>query len=446
MKIFNNLDAIFASEDYYPFFDVKPLRKGIVTNLQERFDYHISLAKCYFVEEYIEREWRELYSLHYSKTNYDISNKVTRIHFISERIDTYTNIKEDNYLGYITIRPLPSVINVVSRARLRFFKEQYNITKTDRIKINNIKTIVNLPHKTISYESFPFTTQDGVVTVCAHSDILMLSKYMYKKFNFNFLTTSSMLSYINQHNGRKIPNQGLLLEQMVEVLNKQNYNPSLFRFENLYLPIENEIKNEYEIEDIYFAEIIISAVLSGLPVLFLFENHVVIINGYIEKANGDVEFTIFDDSSYFMKKYFNAEKKYTANVKSEIIQKSIVDCKSQCNSQFAIIPTFDRFYFRYKELYILLNTKLKKIVTKSTKQDSFVSYKAGLIESKRLIRYSTEFDDIKFGHYVWYVRWYENGTFIGASLIDAVAHKNDFIKSIIVDFISKDDLEKTKRR
>jgi len=358
-----DIKDIFVKK-FYPFYDVKSLVDGIVINLHERFGYHIKLTNSYYVESYVERDWRELYSLHYSKTNYDISNRVIRVHFLSQKISNYKDINDKNYLGYITIRPLPSVTNVVSRARLKYFTSQYNIVKKDNIKINNIKVSVNLPHKSIEYDSFPFITQDGVVTVCAHSDILMLCKYMYKKFNFNFLTTSSMLSFINQHNGRKIPNQGLLLEQMIEVLNKQNYNPSLFRFESLVLPIEDTLKKEYGISDIPYDEILQTAVLSELPVLFLFENHVVLINGYIEKENGDIEYIIYDDSAYFMKNYFKAYKNYTANIKSKTIQHSIDGCKSKCNNQYAIIPTFDRFYFRYKELYILLNLKLKNIVVK----------------------------------------------------------------------------------
>ena len=434
----------FLIKDFYPFSDIKFLVDGIDLNLRERFGYHIGLTKSYFVEYYTERDWRELFSLHYSKTNYDINNKVARIHLVSKEIETYLDIDDENYLGYITIRPLPSSSNVVSRARLKYFKEQYNITSKDNVKINNIKVNVNLPHLSIKYDSFPFITQDGVVTVCAHSDILMLSKYMYKKFNFNFLTTSSMLSFISQHNGRKIPNQGLLLEQMINVLNKQNYNPSLFRFENLVLPIDDVYKTDYDISDIPYDEILQTAIDSELPILFLFEHHVVLVNGYIEKENGDIEYVVYDVSAYFMKKYFQADKKYTANIKSKIIRESVQQCKSKCNNQYAIIPTFDRFYFRYKELYVLLNTKLKNVIVKKDKISS-ITYKVSLIESQKLVRFSSRFENVSMGHYIWYVKWYENGSLIGISIIDATAHKNDFIKSVIKDFISKDDLQKIKR-
>ena len=49
----------------------------------------------------------------------------------------------------------------------------------------SVNTVVNLPHLSISYPSFPLYSQDGMVSICAHADLLMITKYMYKKYNFN---------------------------------------------------------------------------------------------------------------------------------------------------------------------------------------------------------------------------------------------------------------------
>ncbi len=445
MKIINKIEELFVNNDYYPYSYIKPLVNIIIENIKNKFAFHYSLSNSFFIEVYIEREWRELYSIHYSKTNYNISNKVTRIHFISDKVSKMTEINDKNYLGYITLRPLPVHNNIISRARLKYFLKQYNIQKQDNVKFNKIQISTTLPHATIAYDTFPYTTQDGVVTVCAHSDILMLSKYMYKKFNFNFLSTSKMLTFINQHNGRKIPNQGLLLEQMIDILNKHDYNPSLFRFEDLKISIETSVKEKYDFDDIFYEEILNTAISSDLPVLFMFENHVVVINGFIEKSDGRLEYILFDDSSYFIKNYFGGNKEYTLNIDSKQIVESIAKCKDNCNNQYAIIPTFDRFYFRYKELYVLIHTKLKNLVIKKIETDVAITYKVALLESKHIVRKYKKYENMILPHYVWYIRWFENGIMVGISIIDATAHKSDNIISLIEDFVAIKEL-KTYRR
>ncbi|HDN83239.1 MAG TPA: hypothetical protein ENG50_02615, partial [Candidatus Altiarchaeales archaeon] len=92
----------------------------IITNIEETFDKvttseirerlgkYLDLTKTFIIEEkYIDRYWREEFSIHYSKTFYkDVDKFTTGVHLIKEKISKIDNITEDNYLGYFILRPI----------------------------------------------------------------------------------------------------------------------------------------------------------------------------------------------------------------------------------------------------------------------------------------------------------------------------------------------------
>lgn len=438
MKIFYNFIDILSDECYYPYYDSENLIKEINTIVCKKFSYYIDKTLSFVAELYIESEWRELVAIHYCKTNYN-TNKTIRVHLISKQINNIQEINNDNYLGYITLRPLPIHTNsIISRARLVFDEKLYGIVnEKDRYKMNKISTKVSIRNIELKYETFPYISQDSVVIVCAHADLLMLSKYMYKNFCFSLLGISELLSYISPHNGRKIPSQGLTVEQIVHVLNESSYNPSLFELVELEMSIENK---RFQLS---FEEIVDTAIRSNLPVLFIFEQHVVLISGYIAREDNTKEYIIFDDSSYFISKYFNGSSIYSANVKIEKIKEVIHNCK-ECDTQYIIIPTFDKFYFKYKDLYVLLKYKIEPFIKENNKSIKMLKYEASLIESKELIRKYENFDNIVMPRYVWYVKWFDDNQVIGYSVIDATAHKNDYSSSLICLYVNRKEFKNRK--
>jgi len=340
LKVCNTLSNVLKE-----FFFHESVNTKILENtLKERFSYHLNLTKTFLIEDYVEREWRDIYSLHYSKTNYDLPNKVKRVHLCKKNIESYKELTDENYLGYFTIRPIPSETNFISRARLKIFDDMYNITDKDLSIILRLKTIVNVLDKKLCIHTFPYFVQDGVVNVCAHSDILMLTKYLHKKINFPFVDTNKIYDILNQ-NQRQIPSNGLTIHEISNLLNKIGYNPLLYRFENFKL---GDIKIE-EINEAY--------IKSGIPILFAFKNHIVIVAGIIYKnrKRNNMELIIYDDSTYFIKSFFKVDKQFTKNIPIETIKKRIQECGEKCKYQYLIIPTLDRWYLRFEDIKDLIN-------------------------------------------------------------------------------------------
>jgi hypothetical protein len=450
------MEDIFKDKIYI-YHDNKSILDRTCKTVFDKFEFHIKKSKKFIAELYIEREWRDLYSTHYCKTSYNCGNQVLRIHFIKDEVDNIDKVTEDNYLGYITIRPIPA--SAISRARFNFDKEMYGISIKDKYIFNGVPTKVHLSNKLITIKNtFPFITQDSVVTVCAHADILMLAKYMYKKFNFNFLSTNKLLTYIDPYNGRKIPSQGLRLEQIVSALNIHDSNPSFFKFK--YCDKQKRLLiDRTNSPDISFEDIFDVAVRSSLPIMFVFAGHIAIVMGRIIEASGAKQYIVFDDSSHFINEYFEGKGSYSCRVGSEKIVEAVGD--SEDKTMHAIIPTFDRFYFRYSDLHTLMHKIKNKIFTqkfwndiclhpvetqgKEIKEEK-VYFEATLVDSVSLVVEYKYFTGYELPHYVWLVHWRhdEYKQLLGVSIVDATAHKNDYYLSIIENFVIVDSINKYK--
>ena len=441
MRIYYELKNILKDKSLYPFYDNEDLIDNMISKINEKFEFHIEYTKTFIAELYREREWTKLYSIHYGQLfNNKITNRTIRVHLSSKEIknlnDFEKNIKnnENSYLGYFTIRPLPAGSGSISRARLKIFRNQYNIPKNEDQYINAIYTTVNLYGKSFKYPTFPFIAQDNVVSVCAHADILMLSKYMYKKFNFNLIEIDNILANIEPHNGRKIPSDGLALEQILKVLEKNRYNPSLFRAKGdkvIRFELTNDLMNRIKPLDLF--EVIDVAIRSGLSLMIAISSHVVLINGYFYR-DGKKYYIIYDDSSYYIKKMTNKQS-YSEAVEEKKIRDFLNNIYDEEREEtYLIIPTFDRFYLRYPSLYILINLILKKYIKENFENVEKLKYKATLVDNVKLKKELKDVVNIDMPHYVWYIEWFNGVDKIGYSIIDSTGHKSDVYYSMIVIF------------
>lgn len=384
----------------------------VVNKIRDRFGYHLNKTRTYIIEEYIEREWRDIYSLHYSKTNYAISNTTFRVHLCQQNISSLDELTNDNYLGYFTIRPIPSSINFISRARLKIDYEMYKIKKEDLSIILKVDTIINIENKELKIETFPYFVQDGLVNVCAHSDILMLTKYLYKKMNFSYVDTNRIYTLLNQSQ-RQIPSAGLTIHEISNLLNTIGYNPLLYRFDN------------FKLNSIFIEEVIEAYIKSGVPILFAFKNHIVVIAGiiYKNKNRDDIELILYDDSTYFINSFFNVDKKYTKNIALKTIKEKITACKDDCRYQYLIVPTLDRWYLKFEDVYKIAQNFIKPVIDKNDVLACEYQIKNGTMLRKKFLKLSQNF----ISHFYWVLVWRNKikGNIEGFSFIDTTIHKND---------------------
>ena len=409
-------------------YEYKQLCGQLISAISEKFEYFVQSSRTFVVEDYVENEWRDSYDLYYSKTSYSCVNTVKRVHFISEEIDSYAQISKDNYIGYINLRPIPSANSVLSRIRLKCTGEAFELEgNANSFFCLSTLTTVNFPHISISYKSFPLYSQDSMVAICAHADLLMITKYMYKKFNFN---NYKLRDIVNNDNytffgqGRKIPSEGLTIYQMVELLRVNNYNPISTLF------------NNGKSGKIGIIEYIDSFLESALPTILAFDGHVMIIIGHVH--NEKKHYIIADDSSYHIKKNFKKRLSHITIVDEEELLSVL-----SSHQVYLISPSFDRFYLHYPYLKIIIDETKDSLERKCFKNYPQINLTTReiLVESCKLKQFLSEsgdnsFENVKLPHYVWYVEYYLNNTkkeetLLYYMLVDATAHKLDRIYSTI---------------
>jgi len=434
MKIIpNKVNALDrAIEEVYPF-------KGYASTLRRRLnnflEEYLKITKSFLIEEkYIEWEWRESYSIHYSKTFYEnITPYVCRIHFISDNIEKIESVSDENYLGYITLRPVPSPNHALSRIRLRPLKGIYYLQKKESLYLMTATYNVNFPNKKLKINVFPFYAQDSMVCVCAHADILMMSEFMHKKHGLDRPKIQGFLEELIPMSGRTVPSEGLSIEQIMISLQKNNYPANLVMF-------ENGKEKRSGIEAVDYIDVLIE---SCIPCILAFDEHVIIFAGHtlIEKeGRPDIRYVIFDDSGYHIRNTFKKGEKYTCIIsKSELMEALRGKDSNESKNSFLIFIEFDKVFYGYRYLYYYILNRLKEISPELAPLET----RSLIIDSsflKQILNKNgiTTFNDVPLPHYVWLTEWY-NGKrgkthdLMYLSLVNAASHKYDYKYSLLKD-------------
>ena len=405
-------------------------RQLLVQSIYIKFDYFVKKTNTFVIEDYVENEWRDSCDLYYSRSSYKCANTVKRVHFITESIDDCKYITEENYIGYINLRPIPPPYSVLSRIRLKCTGEAFGLAGDSNVfYCLAVDTVVNFPHTSIKYKSFPLYSQDSMVAVCAHADLLMVSKYMYKKFNFNNYTLKDIVNNdTTSFNllGRRIPSEWLTINQMIDLLKRNNYNPIAPLFTNgVYGKID-------------IIEYLDSFIESALPVIVAFAGHVMVVIGHVHNDKNEKHYIIADDSTHHLVNSFGTRPAHIELVS----QKKLHDEFSK-NNVYLITPSFDRFYLHFPYLYLIIQ-ETKDIIKQryfSKGATSELETREILVESSQVKQFLHEcgddsYEGIEMPHYIWYVEFYLNrkeNSLVFYMLVDATAHKLDRIYSLIAN-------------
>jgi hypothetical protein len=415
-SLFHTLDALIGSLQEH-----EKLQKTLRSVFEERFGTIIECTGTFVLErDYIESEWRDSVELYYGLSHYRLEGTLYRIHFVSEWIVSFDEISSDNYLGYITYRPVPVPQVSVSRIRLRWMKSQFlslEEAAQSRLYVLAVETVVNFPHTRIHYLSFPIYAQDAMVAVCAHADMLMIAKYMYKKFNFNHYRLKEMVGNNPlgwNTNARAVPSEGLTITQMLEILSQNRYNPTALLFRN----------GRYN--DMSIIDYIDSFLESALPVILAFRQHVILVVGHLCDDQTSRHYIIADDSTYHLAGVFEGSKTHLDAVEAGRLNVILAQ-----HDVYVITPSFDRFYFQYP--YVQM--QVRKIVEFLGRNASYsIKSREILVDSGTLKRFlyihgDKSLAEVSMPHYVWYVEFYKGEKSVESlyayTVLDATAHKYD---------------------
>jgi len=436
------------------FHDKEGLKKGIfesgcflypnvvgelVDNIENRLGkVFFANIKTFILEyPYIEKEWREIYSLHYCKTNYKSTTPFAiRLHLIKKSIGKLDDLVVDNetkhsedYLGYITLRPLPT--SFISKIVIKPDRKFYNIEENKKLFMITSNQKVHIGPKEINFQAFPFFSQDGAVTVCAHADAWMVTNIMHEIYGTNEISLENLISGIPLVlSGRKIPSNGISMSQLAVSLAGNGQYVQLKYFLN------KEGNEEENFEELMLH--IDSCIESCIPCILAFNNHVIVIAGHtIDDKGENREYIIFDDSGYHIKKSFGEQEiKYSIKLPSEKLHEVL----KKVDYFYLLYPEFERVYFPLTSVYRLIKkyTPIKKM-QKDT--DSNLKYRIILVDSRELKKFLDKneihvFDEYAFPHYIWLVERYKDvrgdpKNLIDYILFDASANPYDYRYSVI---------------
>ena len=257
-------------------------------------------AKTIVVEnDYIDRDFLEDFSAYYVRCFTTYERKCTRLHFFSnkflqDQFDSFLenfdqDFKEDlenNYLGFIVLKPLPQTI--IGRTCLRTYKEKmepgdkrvYPIVRNNEVNLCGIDLTV---------KSLAFQEQDAVVSACATSALWSAFQGTAMLFQHRILSPVEITKSATKHfplEERPFPNKGLNLEQMMHAVQELGMEPFLVNLEN----------NEFILKNYVY-----SYLTYGIPIILVIDlynidteiednwegSHAVVITGYRSESKAE---------------------------------------------------------------------------------------------------------------------------------------------------------------
>jgi hypothetical protein len=469
-------------EDWKNLYDTYASQVTPETAFPNVLSYLREKHKCKAVvveKDYIDKDYRNEFSVLYSKMLKKYENYCIRLHFFKKKL-TLNQLREEGkkdfgYVGYVIVRPTD--VAKVGRTVLNPWIHDSNTSYPLCITTSN----AHLLGKEFSLKGCPYIQQDTMVMVCAQASIWMAARYMsdYARFDrfeeyLPYEITESASLYLSWL-GRTLPCEGLSVHQMVNALSNMGYSPVL------YLKLPGQEQGWDPINLIY------SYVESQIPVIVTVPDHAITVIGHTFNPNPDIPsgpvvsshswleaFIVHDDNigPYRLLPVSNdALRNLTINPKlndllapSDWCYRTAID-----DIDGVIIPLPEKVYLlgayvheitenliRDKMILVLLNEEAKK-GNKTSQEflDSLdsklknpivlrpylakgVEYKKSLSapfpQSKLDNRIRTEYKNLSMSRYVWIVEITnaeriskdkdEDRTIIGEVVLDATANKH----------------------
>lgn len=294
-------------------------------------------------ENYVEREWKEMIAKHYLHSAYAnaLREKVIRIHFLDK-----DDFSEPNYLGYITLRPIEELAIALSFIYINWQKSfwQDNISY-----VMTYEKEVHYMGKTLKIKTYPFFSQDSIVTCCADANVIMLTKYFANKFKSAPISIIEMISH-NVRNRHRLPKKisETLLKGMMEEL---NIPYRVQRFKNVKHFNDNDWERVQINIDTYIE--------SGLPVILGLEGHVIQLIGHINLDSGDdKKYIVYDDSGHLEKisvsDSSSVKKSFIYLISVSRLRSYLAVCKDGRDSFFVLTPEHERVYIDFERYQLFL--------------------------------------------------------------------------------------------
>ncbi len=313
------------------------LRKEIKEYIWPRLDFlHGSnKEKVYYIfeESYTETEWKDMISVHYINTSYNVKNTVMRVHLFG-----LPELKSDYYIGFFTLRKIDE-----TQIMLSYIFPNWNNIRNEgqKLCVMSYKKSVHIMGKELWFHTYPLFVQDNITVACSQADIISLTLYLHHKYDYRRIRILDLNKSFSFRKKKLFPTAGLSPTQMIEIFNSYDIPIG-------YFATAEHSGKELSLTEIYY-NYIDYIIESGLPIILGMsiknfeerqQSHVVQIIGHTQQ-NRD-EYIIYDDSGYFLKNSLNISG-FVATVTWEQLKEHL-DKKS-----FILYPIHEKVYMMYDD-------------------------------------------------------------------------------------------------
>ncbi|MGQ0723259.1 MAG: hypothetical protein ACT4PE_17060 [Candidatus Eiseniibacteriota bacterium] len=261
---------------------------GVQTQYLGAYLEDLDAASLVVEDHYIDRHFIEEVALYYSRCLSSYPNWCTRIHVFTEMLDdeelaslirsaatgSFDEVQsrlQQNYLGFIVVRPIPSVPigRTILRPRGDSGNRQFPTTLASHAHLMGFE---------LSVDGVPFQQQDRAVGACATTAIWTALQRVCRRDGGRAPTPSAITEAAVRHylpEGRPFPSSGLTIEQICEAFRGFGFPPALFRVGDA---------------PVWFLLLLQCYVRSGIPVLLAIssgqrDGHAVTVVGFREAAS-----------------------------------------------------------------------------------------------------------------------------------------------------------------
>ena len=244
--------------------------------------------------DYIDRDYLEDYSRYYVKCFTRYGERCARLHFFSseinhesftEKLDNYTDTTRselnDEYLGFVVIKPLPKTF--IGKSCLKVYP---SITSSDRKTVLTHMYSISLFGIPLELNTVAFQEQDKVVSACATTSIWTALQALDQKDLRQVPSCSEItLAAINHVNdsSNSFPNKGLSNKQILRALD-------LYGFKNHKINVDTHQKEGRTA----FISTIQSYIRSELPIIMGTEVYDIVEEKVIKRDGHAVTVLGFD--------------------------------------------------------------------------------------------------------------------------------------------------------
>ncbi len=239
-------------------------------------------VKSVFVEPlYVCKDYRNLFSHFYSKKFVERSSYCSRLHFLGREGLTVEDVvyrsedHRDDYLGFSVLEPVTE--HCLGRTVIDPFKVRED---TEGLFCLRTKTRVHIQGADYEVNGFPYRSQSGEATVCAHTALWCACRYLSERYTaYRELYPYDLIEMTGDTNGRRVPYRGMTYTDYSTILSGFGCHPAIIRPKGTETTVGGKKSKDWSKDrDSYYD--LYAYMESGFPVLASFGGHVVNIIGH----------------------------------------------------------------------------------------------------------------------------------------------------------------------